>query len=101
MKVAPDNRYDYGTVVIHTEMNENGTMILELANGQKITIDLKPIFPIGEPSRNCRRYTENAIQQAISDFAKELADEVDKSIIDPVLRKTDEETENISKISWD
>ena len=82
-------------------MNENGTMILELANGQKITIDLKPIFPIGEPSRNCRRYTENAIQQAISDFAKELADEVDKSIIDPVLRKTDEETENISKISWD
>lgn len=95
MKVAPDNRYDYGTVVIHTEMDENGTMILELANGQKITIDPKPIFPIGVPN------TENAIQQAIGNFAKELADEVDKSIIDPVLRKTDEETENISKISWD
>lgn len=44
MKVAPDNRYDYGTVVIHTEMDENGTMILELANGQKITIDQNQFF---------------------------------------------------------
>ena len=99
MKVAPDNRYDYGMRIVRTEMDENGIMTLGLADGQKITIDLK-LTSIEEPDRNCRIYSENAIQQAIDNFAKELANEVDKSIIDPVLRKTDEELENISKISW-
>lgn len=99
MKVAPDNCYYNGMHVAHADMNENGIMTLELVDGQKITIDMLAKLPIGKPNRNCRRYSENVIQQAIDDFAKEFADKVDESI-DPVLRKTDEEIENISKISW-